>query len=66
MKIISRGVDPRTLTYQATCNRCKTVVEFTRDDPEVKYNNDQRDGDYLSCSCPVCADMITVQVRRPK
>lgn len=62
MKILHRGEDPKDKIYRPTCRNCRTQVEFTRDDPEVRYNNDQRDGDYLSCACPVCTSTITVAV----
>lgn len=61
MKIIHRGERPEEKVYRATCWRCKTQVEFQRG--EARYHSDQRDGDYLSVTCPVCGGAITAAVR---
>lgn len=56
MKIICRGVDPKEHTWRGTCLNCKTLVEFSK--AEARYNHDQRDGDYLTVTCPVCGGDI--------
>lgn len=61
MKIIYRGTDPKDTTHRAVCGQCKTEVEFAQS--EAVYHNDQRDGDFLSISCPVCIARITKAVR---
>lgn len=57
MEILHRGTAPSERVHEATCNSCKTKVRFTQG--EAKYNSDQREGDYLSVSCPVCHNIIT-------
>lgn len=60
MKIIRRGQPPEQKTYFATCNHCKTEIEFERS--EARYVSDQRDGDFLEVKCPVCSKPITKAV----
>lgn len=62
MKIIHRGERPEDQVYRAGCWRCATQVEFQRS--EATYHSDQRDGDYLAVTCPVCGSAITASVRR--
>jgi endogenous inhibitor of DNA gyrase (YacG/DUF329 family) len=62
MKIISKGVDPKTMPIMATCNKCGTTVEFMPS--EAKYSSDQRDGDFYTVECPVCTGSITQSARR--
>jgi hypothetical protein len=61
MKIINRGTPPETKPMRMECNHCKTVVELLP--PEARYVSDQRDGDYYSLKCPVCAREMTKAVR---
>ena len=56
MKIIKRGSLPEEKVYQATCNVCKTEVEFER--KEAKYHSDLHNGDCLEMACPVCTHAI--------
>jgi hypothetical protein len=56
MRIIKHGVPPSEKLYEAMCNKCGTVIEFKAG--EAKRVNDQRDGDYLTISCPICYNMI--------
>ncbi len=60
MKIISKGVDPATVPIMASCNKCKTTVEFMP--AEAQYTSDQRDGDFYTVDCPVCKSKITANV----
>jgi hypothetical protein len=62
VKITKVGTLPCSKTYQARCRSCKTEFIFER--KEAKYNNDQRDGDYLSITCPLegCGKTVTVGV----
>lgn len=53
MEIVKRGVLPTEVVHQATCNHCGTVAKFKRG--EAEHHFDQREGDYLSVQCPVCA-----------
>lgn len=63
MKIISKGIDPKTVSIMATCTNCRTTVEFMPS--EAKYTSDQRDGDFYSVICPVCESTIAASVRKP-
>ncbi len=54
MKLIKRGVDPKTAIRHAKCNNCSSEYEFTASDPEVKRTSDQRDGDFFTFDCVVC------------
>ena len=56
MKIIKRGTPPEEVTYNATCYKCKTEIEFQR--CEAKFSSNQFDGSMLSIECPVCGSMI--------
>lgn len=53
MKIISRGVKPEDKVYRGTCRNCSTVFECQRHEGTF-HPGDQRDGPWLSVSCPVC------------
>lgn len=60
MKIISRGVPPSEAIHRATCTTCKTEVEFERKEGKMVY--DQRDGDSVTVTCPVCGATIWAAV----
>ncbi len=52
MKILERGIKPGDTVYRARCLHCKTAVEFQRS--EARFVSDQRDGNSLVVTCPVC------------
>ena len=52
MRIISKGTDPGTKPQYATCNHCRTQIEFMP--YEAKRHSDQRDGDAYEIQCPTC------------
>lgn len=56
MEIIKRGTPPDEIEYEAKCNNCKTEIKFKRSEAVVTF--DQREGDYMSISCPVCFSQI--------
>lgn len=56
MKIIYKGVDPSTKPMFGTCSKCKTQVEFTKE--EATYQSDYRSGGNYYVTCPVCSNMI--------
>lgn len=62
MKIIREGRDPKTIPMLASCNHCKTQVEFLP--IEAKYVSNQREGDYYQVDCPVCNHQITASATR--
>ena len=62
MKVIKQGQIPGEITHRATCNRCKTEVEFKRKEGRISY--DQRDGDFITVVCPLCRDDINADLNR--
>lgn len=56
MEIVYRGVEPRKIVYDGTCSHCKTRVRFEQWEGIITY--DQRDGDFISVTCPVCGRKI--------
>lgn len=58
MKLIERGIDPKHVLRRETCNKCKSVYEFTLADKEVKRTCTVRDGDVYSFPCQVCENTI--------
>ncbi len=52
MKIIKEGKLPDNKILTATCANCKTEIEFTVG--ESRRTFDQRDGDYVTVTCPLC------------
>ena len=53
MKVIKKGTIPDKLIYRGTCHHCKSVVEATRGELGIEY--DQRgEGDFGREKCPVC------------
>ena len=63
IKIISKGIDPKTIPLRGTCYTCKTVVECAQKDAVVSdaYDcRDQRSGTSYTVACPVCNSSIYV------
>lgn len=58
IEIISRGHLPENDQFEATCHKCKSSLRFLRSDGKLSF--DQRDGDFLTVSCPVCGDSVHV------
>lgn len=52
MKVITRGVLPSEQIHRITCSTCNSELEFTR--AEGTITRDQRDGDFITVTCPVC------------
>lgn len=61
MEIIKRGVNPSDKSAEFSCNSCNTILRAKRS--EGQYQSDQRDGDYIIFSCPVCQHRISVSVK---
>ena len=59
MKIISRGVDPKTIPLLGTCSTCKTSVEFLRSEATYYAAHVQREQEYWCVVCPVCNGSIS-------
>lgn len=59
MKIIKRGELPEEKTYQETCSRCKSVLEFQAG--ELRPSPDPRDQGECFVCCPVCQHTMWVK-----
>lgn len=57
MQVLKRGQIPGERVHRATCSHCKSELEFKQSEGKVTY--DQRDGDYVSVTCPVCNSLVT-------
>lgn len=63
VKIITRGIDPKTIPWRGTCFNCKTVIECGKEDTTHHPNYDPRDPReqaYETASCPVCNSQVIV------
>ena len=61
VEIIKRGVPRGEVVHDITCRFCKSELRFK--EHEAKRHYDQRDGDYLSITCPVCQSVINKDIR---
>jgi len=63
VRIIKHGVDPEAAKqHRVKCRNCGTVFEFAQD--EAQTIPDQRDGDFMQITCPVCKRMVTKYIDR--
>ena len=56
MRILHRGTPPGDERLRGTCTNCRTEVEFAPS--EGQLSPDQRDGNMVSVTCPVCGGRI--------
>ncbi|MNL64700.1 hypothetical protein D3C87_1889400 [compost metagenome] len=54
--VTKQGKKPELKEYVGTCRKCKTEVEFQQHDGVVTH--DQRDGDFITVTCPTCSNLI--------
>lgn len=57
MKVISRGMPPELQTYTAACGKCHSVLEFQKNEAQVKV--DRNETVYV-LNCPVCRNDIWI------
>jgi phage FluMu protein Com len=57
-KILRQGKLPEKELFEISCDNCKTLFQFERQ--EAKLVPDQRDGDFLEIDCPFCHKRQTV------
>ncbi len=64
MKVISRGTPPELQTYTTSCGKCHSVLEFQKNEAQVKI--DRNETVYV-VNCPVCRNdiLIASQALRP-
>ena len=60
MRIIKKGKISEEKEYELQCKNCSTVFAFFR--KEVDFHYDQRDGNFVSVSCPLCKKLITTMM----
>jgi len=64
MKIVKKGVRPPKYHWvgQWSCGYCQSIIELEEsDDPKkVKWDDDQRDGESVTITCPVCGERRTM------
>lgn len=61
MKIIKRGKLPSEGEAEWTCRNCQSAIKSKRS--EGKFESDQRDGDFVRVSCPVCGHEKCISVK---
>jgi len=52
MEIVKMGKLPEEQLFHGTCYNCKT--EFRCKKSEGRYENSQREGEFLRVKCPLC------------
>ena len=62
MKVVKRGRLPEDRVVQWACRRCNSVIEAKKSEGQVRH--DQRDGDYVIFSCPVCGEKNYIEAKR--
>ena len=60
IEVLSRGIPLNERKYTATCNSCRSRLRFARSDGHDHF--DQRDGDYVSVTCPVCGGIVNANI----
>lgn len=58
MRIVERGHKPPEFPWvgRYRCAHCQSVIELTDDDADAvrDHGDEQRDGPWVRCVCPVC------------
>lgn len=54
MKIIKKGKPPKEQIIRKTCDNCKIIFEFSKE--ETERHSDYRNGSFRSIICPVCSE----------
>lgn len=57
MKVISRGTPPELQTYTTSCGKCRSILEFQKN--EARVISDRNDICYV-LACPVCSNEIWI------
>jgi len=56
IEVLTRGIAPLDVTYEVWCQCCRSHLRFKRQD--ATPSSDQRDGDALKITCPVCTATV--------
>jgi RNase P subunit RPR2 len=59
-RIIRQGINPIHVKYHLTCSRCNSLIEFDKSEGEETYG--QREGDYITFTCPCCSNKLTIDL----
>jgi len=59
IRVIREGVLPENVIHEFTCGGCDSLLSAMRGDGVEVH--DQRDGDYIRFTCPVCKSHVCVQ-----
>jgi len=65
MEIVNRGVKPEDRRWEATCEKCETIVHYNRDEvqwqdgPEPPYPWEPRMPGFSYVPCPVCGNRMS-------
>lgn len=59
IEVIRRGHLPENDQFEAECCKCKSQLRFLRSD--ARHTSDQRDGDFVTVTCPVCQGPVHAQ-----
>jgi len=60
MKIIYKGTLPDKQKYEVRCYKCNSIIEFEKDEGIITF--DQRDGNFITFTCPICNKPINVTI----
>lgn len=60
IEIIEHGTLPGDKVYEAKCFGCKSKLRFHQRDGTLV--SDQRDGDFVQITCPVCQYKVCTNV----
>ncbi len=63
IKVVSPGILPSDIKYDAVCTHCKCRFEFTGADGKI--TSDQRDGAFITVPCPTCNRTVSQKSRSP-
>lgn len=63
IEVLRPGITSAQITYTAECSRCYCKVRFTGADGKI--TSDQRDGDFMTVTCPTCGSTISTAVITP-
>ncbi|VDS07532.1 hypothetical protein PARHAE_00709 [Paracoccus haematequi] len=57
VEIIKRGQPKGERVHDITCRYCDSELRFR--EHEAKITHDQREGDFMTITCPVCKGSLT-------
>ena len=61
MDVLESGKPPDEREFEATCRTCGSLLRFKQSEGRSSY--DQRDGDFVTVTCPVCGNSVHANLR---